>query len=302
MSMKSRSVHELSLSEQIVEMNRRTGIPIDVLHNEPSSAIVDFLIDSSAHERLIEAEEAAGLLEADEMPRVLTFINADETRRSLLVGSVSSDEFVESFLVYDDPVSHPLLANGRSLRGVVETIREMGGLERAAALVPWLQKAVPLAQTIDFDRLTRRLIFVRRAAAEEAESSFCPGQGMYIEEGQHRAIAAAWNLTGGSAGRSATYDRTQPATIWYLRGVNLQGQERGHGFWDVGSPVARLLTRCSTVHCVCALIVCGVVRWMVQRPQRRRQELVRRRRELKDKIKRNQEQEVFLMGLHKRWL
>ena len=303
-----------SHSDLITEVNRRTGVPERALATEPLSTLLEHL-ESTKHERLVEADEAVALLEDDEMPRVFDFIlNGISSRRSLLVGSVSTDEFIDSFLVLDNDSSRSLIVHGRSLRDVVETIRGMGGLERAAASVPWLEKCLPLARNLDWRRLATRLIFVRRASAEEAASSYCPGQGAYIEEGQHRAIAAAWILMGGSAGHAAgssgerLMNNSHPASISYLRGVNRQGAERGHEFWDVGatsfvnSPLSAWLSRFSTLHCACALLACAALRWLLREPRRRRQSRTRHEHERRSRAQRNRETEVFLMGLHKRWL
>ena len=252
----------------IIEVNRRTGVPASILRDEPESALTE-LLATTQHESLVEASEARPLLDPGEMPRVFDFIdNGCPEKRSLLVGSVGSDEFIDSFLVLDNPDSRVLVSNGRSLRSVIETIRQMGGLESAASQVPWLQKCLPLARHLDWTRLsTDSMMFVRRASAEEAASSLCKGQGTYIEEGQHRAIAAAWNLTGGSAGTSAQQHvpRGGEQLISYLRGVNRLGHERGPDFWDVGMRRAPF----STLQCAGALVVCGVLRWMFKSRRRR---------------------------------
>ena len=253
----------------IVNVNRRTGVPASMLRAEPDHVLHE-LLDTTLHETFVEASEARPLLDPDEMPRVFDFIdNGCPEKRSLLVGSVGTDELIDCFLVLDNPDSRELVSNGRSLRSVMETIRGMGGLERAASEIPWLQKCLPLARHLDWTRLaTDRMMFVRRASAEEAASSLCQGQGAYIEEGQHRAIAAAWNLTGGSAGGSALGHHAPSGgeqLIRYLRGVNRLGYERGPEFWDVGMRHAPF----STLQGAGALAVCGVLRWLCKSRKRR---------------------------------
>jgi hypothetical protein len=194
-------------------------------------------LSSTAAEHVVGEAEALALLEPDEQRRVREFIIVGSPdRRSLLVGTVSASEFLGTFMLispasrsYVGTVTSGLTANGRSLRDVVETIRALGGLESASCAVPWLRPSVALARTLDFERLATRLIFVRRADEEEAASSSCAGVGTAIEEGNHRAIAAAWLLSQGNA--------SAPQRLAFLRGVNLQGVVSGPAFWAVEAQV-----------------------------------------------------------------
>ena len=76
-----------------------------------------------------------------------------------------------------------------------------GGLAASARQSPWLSSAVGLADYFTLDRWSRKRIFVRHATPQEGLSvaSTCTHEShaVYIEEGQHRAIAAAWRLTNG---------------------------------------------------------------------------------------------------------
>ena len=294
--------------DQMVECNRRMGIPLPLLRSAPPSVLRECL-EATAHETLVEAAQARRMLAAEEMPRVYDFIDhGSPSRRSLLTGIVGVDEFLDSFLVLDNIDSRALLDGGRSLRSVVESIRCMGGMERAAMEIPWLRKCLPLVRNLDWSRLARQLIFVRRASAQEAASAPCAGQGMYVEEGQHRAIAAAWNLTGGSSrgcGAPSRYDvlrpldSTQPTTITYLRGVNREGAEHGHPFWDVASRPPRLALL-NPWSCGCALLACLLARSLLRRRrrrQRREDQGIRRER-----VRGLRAKETFLLGLRRRWL
>ena len=171
-------------------------------------------------ERLVEEEEARAHLDPDEHPRVFEFVAGSPARRTLLVGTVLGTDFVDSFLVG----GADFIRGGRSLRDVINRIQIMGGMEAAAAQEPWLQSALQLSRSLDFSRLKRRLMFVRHATSEE-----CPtGRCKYVEEGQHRAIAAAWLMS--------QRNWTHNTSIAYLRGVNRQGCAWGDGFWAVGRP------------------------------------------------------------------
>lgn len=287
------------------------GVPLQHLRSA-SASILQECLDATAHEKFVEATEARRMLATEEMPRVFDFIDHGcPSRRSLLVGAVGIDEFLDSFLVLDNIDSRALLGYGRSLRSVVESIRCMGGMEQAAMGIPWLAKCLPLANDLDWNRLASQLIFVRRASAEEAATAPCAGQGLYVEEGQHRAIAAAWNLTGGSSRKCGAHgdqdsvqpSSTQPTTISYLRGVNREGAEHGHPFWDVASKPSRL-TLLNPWSCGCALFACLLARWLLQRRlrRRRREDQLMRKEALKGLREKNKETEAFIVGLHRRWL
>ena len=227
----------------------------------------------------VEAGDAHSLLEPDEIARVYAFVDGSPTKRSLLKGSVDGDTFLDTFLVLDNEETHELIRDGRNLRAVVQVIRNLGGLTSAARRIPWLQKVVRLADALDFDRLSKRLIFVRAATAEEAQSSR-PRAGssfIYIEEGQHRAIAAALNLLQNSthsvhsALSATTSGRMQ--SLSYLRGVNLLGHASGDAFWDVADRRPSF----STPGCACALLLLWLQRrcWRARRHLRRRQSSAR---------------------------
>ena len=209
---------------------RRTGSdPSDL--QQATFAELQRLLDESRHEQLIDEEAASALLDPEEIQRVRNFLAGDEAARSLLDGLLPADIFIKCFLVWSGEQNQGLLSNGRSLLQVVQRIRELGGLKMAAELFPWLGSAVHLAANFSFDHMMRRRIFVRYAMHAEALSvmSTCASgnRAMYIEEGQHRAIAATWNLTNG--GRTAPTSRL----IAYIRGVNRRGAAGGAAFWRV---------------------------------------------------------------------
>ena len=105
-------------------------------------------------------------------------------------GTVPAHVFLDYFLV---GVPTELISEGRNMRRVVGRIKRMGGMEAAAARVPWLEPAVKLSRELDFERLARNLMFVRRTTDEEAAS--CPDarRGLYVEEGQHREPPPYYN-------------------------------------------------------------------------------------------------------------
>ena len=204
----------------IYDLNVRTGYPVVLLDRINRISELRKLLDTTRREHVVGADEACSLLSRDEVQRVYDFVRwGSPSRRALLIGTVSSAEFLDSFLVGERT---ELIEDGRSLLRVVARIRGMGGIEAAAARVAWLRPAVNLSREIDFDRLERELMFVRRATDEEASPA---GHGTYIEEGQHRAIAAAWVLS---------QQRRTEQSITYLRGVNREGHVWGDAFWDVG--------------------------------------------------------------------
>eukprot|EP00966_Prymnesium_polylepis_P312088 7211064-Prymnesium_polylepis.1 len=188
------------------DCNVRTGIPLWLLRRHASMDDLRRLLDTTRTEHQVEAEEASSLLSRDEESRVYDFVlRGSPSRRSLLIGTVPAARFLDTFLV-----GHvtELVANGRSLRRVVQRIKELGGLDEAAARVPWLSAAVRLTHEFDFGRLARELPFVRRATDEEADGAL---DGVFIEEGQHRAIAAAWIM-------SQHNDTAGTTSVGYLRG------------------------------------------------------------------------------------
>jgi hypothetical protein len=236
-------------------------------------------------ETAVGRSEARALLDRNEVVRVLDFVDGSDAKRELFIGSVEPNEFLGSFLLLANEETALLIQNGRSLQSVVDKIREMGGLARVSReKVPWLRKAVPLAAALDFELLAQRRMFVREATAEEAATSRCQGQGTLLEEGQHRAIAAAWNITGGDSGAArlespGVRGRAYPG-IPYLRGVNLQGAQSGPEFWDVGSTsrLRLVVPRCSAGDCALALLLCGAARCALVRCKRvRRAATVKKR-------------------------
>ena len=228
----------------VLDLNVRTGVPVPSLQRVDETDTLRAMLDETRRERVVDAEEARSVLDPGEQRRVFEFVlQGSPARRTLLVGSVPSDTFLDTFLV---GVPTELIDDGRSMRRVVGRIRRMGGLEAAAARVPWLQPALPLASTLDFGRLSRERMFVRWATDEEASS--CPdGRGTYVEEGQHRAIAAAWILT-------HEPNRSSQRTVPYLRGVNRQGQVWGARFWDVGPRYGDIVVGAAL--CACAILFC----------------------------------------------
>ena len=263
----------------MLEANLRTGRPVEELRAESISTLTE-LIEETSHEKLIEAASARSMLEPDEMQRVRDFVDDGlPSRRSLLSGFVDTDQFLDSFLLLDNSESQELITRGRSLRDVILRIRQLGGLDAAADRIPWLQRAVPLARSLDFDRLQRRRIFVRRAASWEAATSWCQGQGLYIEEGQHRAIAIAWNLTSGSHGEAT--DGAAVHRIHYLRGVNRLGHESGHAFWAVTAwqgPWSQPRPCFSTAQLVGGMVVCLLARYALARASSPTRPVHRRRK------------------------
>ena len=221
----------LQRAELIDVLVVRTGLSAADLQEHTLEQLQQ-LLDRSRHELVVEEDEAAMLLDPNEMPRVRDFLAGEETARTLLDGLVPVHMFLDCFLLWSGDANRALLRNGRNLRGVVETIRLDGGLGAAARRVPWLSSAVDIADHFSLDWLRRRRIFVRHAMPHEALSaaSTCArmSQPIYIEEGQHRAIAAAWTLT-----RGGTAEPSAGQGIAYLRGVNRRGAPGGDAFWQV---------------------------------------------------------------------
>lgn len=187
-----------------------------------TNADLNSILDSTRHEQEVNAHTALALIGKDEPLRLRLFIAASEEKRSLLVGVHSAQQFLSHFVFLENEETALLTKNGRCLDKVVATIQnDFGTLQAAAKSVPWLEKAVQLVNTLDFEMLANsNLLFVRRASAEEAKS--CENQvGLCIEEGQHRAIAAAWLFASG---------RVKGQSIRYLRGVN---RDDGYTFWRV---------------------------------------------------------------------
>lgn len=230
----------------IHDCNVRTGITVASLRSETMERLRS-LVNVTRSEQQVEEEEARSFLDPNEEPRVFRFVAGPSSRRSLLVGTVGSREFVDSFLVG----GAEFIRGGRSLREVVSHIRQTGGMEAAATQEPWLEPASRLSAAFDFDRLARQLIFVRRATDSEAAS--CPGgRGTYIEEGQHRAIVAAWEITQ----RNQTHQ-----SVAYLRGVNRQGHVWGDDFWAVELPLRSRLAGAAAAACA-LLAVRSLARWL----------------------------------------
>lgn len=255
----------------ITDLNLRIGIPEPDLARAPTHALQS-LMDATRSDHLLEADAARGFLEADESPRVAAFIAGKPGKRALLVGTASAERFLD-FLLYAAPPTAELIAGGRSLRAVVKSIREMGGMDTAATRVPWLESAATLARQLSWPRLASRLIFVRTACAEElgpparpsgaehddgraaAQRWVAATTAITIEEGQHRAIAAAWLLTrNGSA-----LDAPRGPDVAYLRGVNRLGYACGERFWEVHASHAE-----GAASCALALALGGLL-WRAMR-------------------------------------
>ena len=238
-------------SQLLTDLNVRSGIPEAELAQAPAG-LLHKLLDTLRDDHEVDAAEARLFLEPDESHRVDEFIGGSARKRALLVGSVTVARFLDEFVIYSADDTATLVQHGRSVRQVVHTIDAMGGLEAAAARVPWLLAAVPLVRQMDWRRLASRLIFVRHACADEVAS--CPSlsglgpvarmlsPGMSIEEGQHRAIAAAWLLT-----RNATEPSPIAPPLAYLRGVNRLGHACGEQFWDVSASRAEGPVCCALV-------------------------------------------------------
>ena len=222
-------------AELIGECNRRFGVPRAELDGLELAAL-QRLLSLASHESVIEAEEAHSMVDPLEVPRVHDFLSRSPDERTLLDGRVPASTFVACFLVWSGETNVELLANGRSLQNVVDTISQFGGMDAAADRVPWLKAAVPLARDLSFELLEVRRMFVRHATRIESISvdDSCPSNSnrYLIEEGQHRAIAAAWTLTQG--GSRPPSNREVP----YLRGVNRGGVAHGVGFWRLQFKVA----------------------------------------------------------------
>ena len=233
-------------AEAIDDCQKRLGLPVKSLE---AFTLVELQKLHNRHEILIEAEAARQMIDPREAPRVLEFIASAPTVRSLLDGRASAAAFVECFVVWSG--ASGLLRHGRTLKHVVERIADLGGMAAAAEAVPWLQQAVPLSKNFSFAQMEAHRIFVRHASTTEALSapaSCSSTQRMYIEEGQHRAIAAAWVLT--SDGSDSAFQRPhhRERSITYLRGVNRRGAEAGdpfsgEGFWRLNETVDPALRR-----------------------------------------------------------
>lgn len=261
-----RQYGEAERPQMLSDLSTRCGIPEAELA-QASPHLLEKLLDAHRDEHEVDAAEARAFLEPDESHRIDEFIGGSDRKRALLVGTVTVARFLDEFVIYDADDTAALVRHGRSVRQVLHTINAMGGLEAASAAVPWLRAALPLAREMDWRRLASRLIFVRHACAEEVSS--CPSlsglgpvarmlsPGMSIEEGQHRAIAAAWLLT-----RNASVDAPLAPPLAYLRGVNRLGHVCGERFWDVSPSRAE-----RAEGPVCCALVLGLV-W-VGMPRRR---------------------------------
>lgn len=245
----------------IQECQRRTGLPSSLLEASTLRELQEMRAESS-HELLIDENDAKAMLDPEEAPRVHEFVSAAQESRSLLAGLVSASTFVECFVIWSGVKNHQLLQRGRSLHQVVETIQAYGGMAAAAAETPWLEAAVPLAERFSFERIERERIFVRHASAGEAlsTSATCHGRVYYIEEGQHRAIAAAWTLL-----MSNSSDVLRDQSIAYVRGVNRKGAAEGTGFWRLhGTDASGNSTRYPTAE-LCSGGACLLLTWRVAR-------------------------------------
>ena len=219
-------------AELIDECSRRLGYSVADLQ-AGSLEQLRSMLDHTRHELLIDEGTARSLLDPMEMPRVRDFFAGEESARSILDGSVTAPVFFDCFLIWSGDENRELIRNGRSLRNTVETIKLAGGLAAAAATVPWLASALRISEHASLlEMLQRRRIFVRHAVPHEALSASptCvnASRPVYIEEGQHRAIAAAWVLS-----RGGTQEPRPEQLIAYVRGVNRRGQPAGEGFWRV---------------------------------------------------------------------
>ena len=198
------------------------------------------LLDRSRHELVINASQARKLLDPYETQRVHEFVAGENSARTLLDGAVPLRTFLDCFILWSGERNQELVRSGRSLRSVVETIRLEGGLEAAAARSPWLSTAIGLADDFSLERWQRQRMFVRHAIPHEALSveATCTHarQPIYIEEGQHRAIAAAWVLT-----RGGKEEPNAQQFIAYIRGVNRRGSRGGDTFWQVHSAALTLM-------------------------------------------------------------
>jgi hypothetical protein len=215
-------------AELIVECNRRLGLPYSELETRELREL-QRLLNQCSHESLLQAEQAREMLDPLEMQRVHEFVSGSPSERTLLAGRVSTHVFLHCFVVWSGVDNQALLRNGRTLQQVTKAIASYGGMEGAVERVPWLQAAALLVQSFSFDALERHRLFVRHATPMEAISvgESCPrgSPAVSIEEGQHRAIAAAWILTDGGL------LPPRPQQIPYLRGVNRRGMPDGEGFW-----------------------------------------------------------------------
>lgn len=270
----SRTFSRRERSELIAECSRRTGL--SAAHLEAATLQrLRALLDATRHELLVHEDEARAALDPDEMPRVRDFFAGEERARSLLDGLIPASAFYDCFLIWSGDENVDLVRHGRSLRRVIETIGADGGLAASAQQVPWLASAARM-ENFSLDRMHRQRIFVRHAVPHEAlhAPSTCVNQShpMYIEEGSHRAIAAAWALS-----RGGTQEPDPLQLIAYLRGVNRRGKPDGAAFWrvhgrnsaDYGEyanfPIAEL---CSGALCVA--LVWSVAHWGRARHKRRR--------------------------------
>lgn len=215
----------------IDELSVRTGFSAGQLRVGTLKELQQ-LLDRSRHEVVIDELQARKMLDPYETQRVHDFFAGEETSRTLLDGLVPVRTFLDCFLLWSGEGNSELLRNGRSLRDVVETIRLEGGLAAAARRTPWLSSAVGLVNHFSHERLQRQRMFVRHAIPREAlsvEATCTHGsQPIYIEEGQHRAMAAAWVLTHGG-----TEEPEAQRSIPYIRGVNRRGSMGGDAFWQL---------------------------------------------------------------------
>ena len=218
-------------AQLIDELAVRTGFSTTALRKGTLEQQQDML-DRTRHEIVIDEHEAGMLLDSNEEPRVRDFFAGDVSARTLLDGVVTARTFLDCFVLWSGPANRELLRNGRNLRSVVDTIRTDGGLAAAAERSPWLSSAVFLADQFSLSRLYSRRIFVRHTMRHEALSAATTcaheSQAVYIEEGQHRAIASAWILTRGGTEVPDAHQR-----IAYIRGVNRRGSPGGDAFWQV---------------------------------------------------------------------
>ena len=280
----TRSFSRRERAELINECSRRTGLAAPDLEAGTFDQLRN-LLDHSRHEKLIDEDAARALLDPNEMPRVRDFFAGEDSARSILDGLVPAPVLYDCFLIWSGDENRELLRNGRSLRNVVETIKMEGGLAAAASRVPWLASAVGLADHISLEMLQRQRIFVRHAIPQEALSAAptCvnASRPVYIEEGQHRAVAAAWILSKGG-----TQEPRPEQRVAYVRGVNRRGHFGGKGFWRVlGRAQPSGADRYPMAE-LCSGAICVLLAWSLPRFCWGRKPAHRRRRELRDAVER----------------
>ena len=207
---------ETDRNSLIVDCNKRLGKSVASLQARTTDELRG-LFDSTLRDRVVAIDEAMRHLEdfQDEPDRFRAFVEGDAERRSLLVGWVPAQEFLD-FWTLRSPETETLRTHANHLRGVVQRILELGGIHQAAQECPWLEQCLAFydddgRSRFDFKRLSRNLPFVR----------LCDGI-MHIEEGQHRAIVAALMIEAGQG----------PEHVWFLRGCNRDGHDYGDNFWS----------------------------------------------------------------------